>query len=288
MWACAVVFIPAACAYLYEVTRLARAAAPAAQRRSSPLLAPALFVALGVVLLATRLADAWATLLLVLPIPFVMVQAELNRLEVRREPRARTAPTRWAWLVLAVAMPLSVFAIYRLDRKAVKTLLTTRPLARGALVRGTSAPCTLQIPAAGWERVAPGGVGDGAEDIGLRKRRGGAWVVVYTQPAAATSLDQVVTYRRDLVKDSDGGRLQELDERRYFLDGADMAPASYAQYTMRYPANTGAYVVLTVLLDGVAVEVVGFAPGASKDLEELAALIRSVKPAAAAAKAGRS
>jgi len=288
VWACAVVFIPAACAYLYEVTRLARAAAPAAPRRSSPLRAPALFLALGVVLLATRLADVWAALLLLLPIPFVMVQAELNRLEVRPDPRPRAAPTRWAWLVLAVAMPLSALAIYKLDHRALRTLLTTRSVARGATVRGTRAPCTLHIPAAGWERVAPGGVGDGAEDIGLRKRHGGAWVVVYTQPASATSLDQVVAYRRDLVKDSDGGHLQTLDERRYFLDGADMAPASYAKYTMRYPADTGAYLVLTVFLDDVAVEVVGYAPGASKDLDELAALIRSVQPAAAAAKAGRS
>jgi hypothetical protein len=57
---------------------------------------------------------------------------------------------------------------------------------------------------------------------------------------------------------------------------------------MRYPADTGEYVVLTVFLNDVAVEVVGYAPGASKDLEELVALVRSVKPAAAAAKAGRS
>jgi hypothetical protein len=280
-WACAALFAPAACAYLYEAGRLTRAriaVVGAAPGRWSLALPPLLYLAIGVGLLASRLSALWAPLVLLLPIPFVLLQADLNRLEAARlEPSAgptaaRTrAPSRW-WI--AALLPIAAFCLWRLDGRAARSLRTARVLAANSEVANASGSFSLRVPSRGWEQVAAGGIGDGGEALGLRKDRNEVWVVVYTQTATGTSLDEVVGFRRGLIQE-ERAYLLGIEETRFFLTGADLVPASYAKYRLKYPTALAVYMVLTTTVGDEIVEVVGFGyPDNQQDVEKL---VRSLK-----------
>lgn len=280
-WAGALLFAPAACAYLYEAARLARLEVVAQGGRPSrrPLLAaPLLYAAIALALLASPAASLWAPLLLLLPLPFVLVQAEVNAFEARRltmgAPPAAGPVRRLAPIVAAALLPVTGFAIWHLDRQNVTSLKTSRRLSAGAIVQNSKAQFSLRVPSRGWERVGPGSVGDGSEEFGLLTRRGEVWVVVYTQPVAGTSLDGVVATRRGMVQ-RERAVLQKIDEQRFFLDGAELVPASFARYRMLYPRALGSLLVFTTTVGDLFVEVVGYA---SDDAEaDVTKLVRSLK-----------
>lgn len=281
-WACALLFAPAACAYLYEAARLSRLEIAAQGGRPSrrPLLvAPLLYAAIALALLASPAASLWSPLLLLLPLPFVLVQAEVNAFEARRSTMS-APPTagkvhRLASIVAVALLPVTGFALWKLDRQTVTSLKTSRRLSAGAIVQGSTAQFSLRVPSRGWERVGPGSVGDGNEEFGLLTQRGEVWVVVYTQPVAGTSLDGVVAYRRELVQ-QERGVLLKIDEQRFFLNGADLVPASFARYRVRYPRARGSFLVFTTTVGDLFVEVVGFAFDDSE--ADVTQLVRSLQP----------
>jgi hypothetical protein len=293
VWPAALLFAPAACAYLYEVTRLSRleSAARGAPRARRPLLAaPLLYAAIGLALLASPAAPLWSPLLLLLPLPFLLVQAEINALEAARAAAAARGPAAAppaapapAWpparravpIIAAALLPVTAFVVWRLDRDTASSLKTSRRLAAGAVVADKAAQFSLRVPTRGWEQIGPGGVGDGSEEFALRSQRGEVWVVVYTQPMANSSLDDVVAYRRGLIRE-ERATLHKIEEQRFFLEGADLVPASFVRYRMRYPRAWGSFQVLTTNVGDTYVEVVGFGlDGAETDVTKL---VRSLRP----------
>jgi len=280
-WAGALLFAPAACAYLYEASRLSRLEIAAQGGRLSrrPLLvAPLLYAAIALALLASPAAALWSPLLLLLPLPFVLVQAEVNAFEASRltkgTPPAPGKVRRLAPIVAAALLPVTGFAFWQLDRQTVTSLKTSHRLSAGAIVQDSTARFSLRVPSRGWERVGAGSVGDGSEAFGLSTQRGEVWAVVYTQPVAATSLDDVVAYRRGLVQ-SERSVLLKIDEERFFLDGADLVPASFARYRVRYPRARGSFLVFTTTVGDQFVEVVGFAYDDSE--ADVTQLVRSLR-----------
>ena len=69
---------------------------------------------------------------------------------------------------------------------------------------------------------------------------------------------------------------EEINEKRFFLDGADLVPASFVRYRVLYTRGRGSYLVFTTTVGDQFVEVVGFAfDDAEADVTQL---VRSLKP----------
>ena len=77
-------------------------------RGGSLLVAPVLYLVLAGGLLVSPASSLMAPFAILLPIPFLLVQAELNELEAARAAREPAAPARrswWPWLALALGLP---------------------------------------------------------------------------------------------------------------------------------------------------------------------------------------
>ncbi len=84
-----------------------------------------------------------------------------------------------------------------------------------------------------------------------------------------------MAYRRELVQ-QERGVLLKIDEQRFFLNGADPVPASFARYRVRYPRARGSFLVFTTTVGDLFVEVVGFAFDDSE--ADVTQLVRSLQP----------
>jgi hypothetical protein len=69
--------------------------------------------------------------------------------------------------------------------------------------------------------------------------------------------------------------LVTVEEQRFFLEGADLVPASFARYRLRHARRFGSYVVLTTTVGDQYIEVVGYADDDS--LGQVEKLVRSLR-----------
>jgi hypothetical protein len=291
-WAAAVLFAPATIALLLEIPRLARLQLRTLGVRSaggSPILAPLVYGALVAGLMLSRLGTLWAPLLLALPLPFLLAQGEVNRLEIARAARAAepVLPPRgrrwWRWAVAAVGMPAVALLLVKLDGRGFVALAKARRVVAGARVKHADL-FTMQVAGLNWEQTGSGVVGDGSEAMGFRRRDGSSWLVVYVTDGGSLTLDGIVADRRRLINDS-GELLVRSSERRFFLPGVDMVPASSAQHETRRGVSFGVYHVFSTIHDGKAIEVIGFAGPESQIPVE--AFVNSVRGLRSTARASR-
>ena len=96
-----------------------------------PLLAaPLLYAAIALALLASPASALWSPLLLLLPLPFLLVQAEVNAFEAQRmrmgEPSAPGTVRRLSPIVAAALLPVTGFAVWQLDRHGFASMKTSR------------------------------------------------------------------------------------------------------------------------------------------------------------------
>ena len=166
------------------------------------------------------------------------------------------------------------FAVWQLDRHTFNSVKTSRRLSAGAIVQNSTAQFSLRVPTGGWERVGPGAIGDGTEELGLRTQRGEVWVVVYAHPVAGTSLDGVVASRRGIVQ-------QERSCCRRLMNSASSwtariwSPPPSRAIACAFRARVGSFLVFTTIVGDRFVEVVGFAFDASE--ADVTQLVRSLK-----------
>jgi hypothetical protein len=283
MWAFGALFPPAACAVLYETVRLARrrmSELGVPPRGGSLLLPPTLFVLLVFGLGASRAGSMLAPYVILLPIPFLLVQGELNELEMAEEARASAPMARRSWLpwsTVLLGLPLSVFVVHQVDGSDLVGLRRGRNLAASAVIEGTNPRFSLKPPSDRWEQVEPGVVGDGLERYGFRQRSTGNWVLVFVHEAGDMTLDDLVAARREVLREASGLRLVGSQERRTFLAGSHMVPLSSARHETVSFGNRNSFLTAGVIHDNHAVEVVGMSRHVVTELAEVAAFVMSLQ-----------
>jgi hypothetical protein len=134
---------------------------------------------------------------------------------------------------------------------------TASPPVAGQPVRGTSARYEL-TPAPGWLQLDA----RADRDLTLRDADSEAGVIVWYYEGADADMDKLVGWRRAALFKRGA---TDYRERRFFLTGADLVPASLARYAM--PGPESLVQVLTVVTERGAVEVLGgSAPGQEQDV----------------------
>jgi hypothetical protein len=262
-------FIPAVCmALLHHFTRQASAGEEAGSenrrtRRWLPAHPSLLFAAVVLLWWLTPLSGFWFLSFLLLPVPFLFVQRQLNLVAMRQPHDATVSPPpapaplwRRALQVGLTVAGLAGFglATWKMDRHELARLVAAE--SAGA-IRGTSGLYELHLGDRSWVRVEPGTYGDSDSDLELRGPGSETWIVVYAAPAGNRTLESVVSSRR--------GQLFEeftplrFGEERSFLPSADLVPLSVARYLVDFGLGAqGAYVVLTAQLETHMVEVIGY------------------------------
>jgi hypothetical protein len=279
-WAVSVFFAPAAGALIYEVSRLAREERRALGKstgRRSLAIAPVLFLALCIVLVAVT--AAWTPLLLLLPLPFVIAQHDVNELEKLRSATVAVAAVdraRWLHLgLIAVGIPLTAFAFYKLDREVVLTLTSSHSRRVGFTAAIGAGEFDFTVPSDGWQQVAPGVVGDGTEALCFRKNGGDLWVLVYDTPESQLSLAAIVAARRSMIE-SESLKIQESREKRFFLEGhANLLPVSLSEHRVTGPNFQGVYQVLSVATGARTIEAIGFSNPLPTNIQDIQAFVMS-------------
>ncbi|HEY8234185.1 MAG TPA: hypothetical protein VIJ10_16095 [Vicinamibacteria bacterium] len=254
-WAIGSLAAPVAACVLFEFNRRATAAAGVRARAAWPALA---YLGLYLFWGLTPLGHYVVAFALLMPIPFVFVQSNINRAASSQSdlPHPRRRFRLALALSLTLGFPLLVTTAWFYDWPALRTDLSSR-LAGGDVVSGASGLYRITLPASGWRRVTPGTIGDAGADLELVGPGAATWIIAYTAPTPASSLESVVASRRSQLFEQ--VRTQRYQEKRYFLGGQqDLVPASLATYDVRDGIVAGQYVVLSAELDSHVVELVAY------------------------------
>ncbi|HEY0711128.1 MAG TPA: hypothetical protein VGF45_00520 [Polyangia bacterium] len=286
-WGLAVFFPPAACALLHQVPRLARAALPetASVSRPTSWLAPALYAGLYLGSLIGPLASLMAPLVFLLPLPFVIMQAQLNQVvraqlnqPMRLDPAgAITVPPRnrrrWLWLAF---LPIAGLLLYRLDHMELRGLADNTPVEKGStVVDAVDGRFSLIVPSDGWHRVPPASLVEDDPEMGFRHNASGDVLVTRSRPVNEKGgLDDLVAGRREAI--GEAGKILSISEKRVFLSGAEFVPVSIARYVTRsMGVNNMSFHVASVVLAGRGIEVIGIGHGHEDD-DPLAVFVSSI------------
>lgn len=280
-WALGSVAAPVACAVLYALGRRAQESlARRGGRALAPWLAPALHAAIASLLLLTPLRALWTPVWLLLPLPLLLVHAQIRRTQPSGPPVRRGRRAVEVAVVL-LGLPAVGLAAYRLDEPSARLLLAP---GEGGVVRGIAADYRLTLGDDSWRRVEPGTISDGDADLELMSRDRQSWIVVYAH-GPDLSLDAIVDARRQLI--ASGESLQDFEERRFLLPVPDTLPTSLARYRVGANRLTRAeYVVLTARLAASFVEVMGYTVAPASQSERLVSLVSTLRPGAAATEPG--
>lgn len=273
-WALGSFCFPVCVAILYEFAR------HAGRIRGRPSgagvwLGPLLYAAIVGFATLSPWRSLLAPALLLAPLPFVVVQRQLERAASQAHAgEASTALPKHAldWALLAVGLPAVAALIWWTDSSALRDLARPR-LEAGEIVKGRELSYTLEVPRDGWKRVESGQFGDEGSDLELAGPSGGSWVVTYVH--AGMGIDDIVDSRRSVLRETLGGL--SFEERRSFLSQSDFV--SFSQATYRgFIAGLGEtlYVVSTVSGDDRSVEVIAFSPDPPNDESDLKQLIASI------------
>lgn len=271
-WALGSPAAPVGAGILYEFNRRATALAGTRGRAAWPALA---YLALFVLWRLTPLEDYYLAFALLVPVPFLFVQRNINSAAARRvavaHPPRRLLPA--LALTMVVGLPVVATTAWLYDWPRLKTELAHR-LAGGARVAGQSALYELTLPSTEWKRVDPGTVGDDGSDLELIGPGTETWVVGYTASIRDSDLESTIASRRSMIFEV--GAARGYDERRHFLPGSDFVPISVTVYDISFGmAGSGQYRVLTAQLDGHVVELVGYTVEPSHHAGELDRLLES-------------
>ena len=150
-----------------------------------------------------------------------------------------------------------------------------RPLqAKGASVAAASGAFRLTIPGRGWQRVAPGTLGDAGADLELRGPGAETWLVAYTTPSSDTNLSFAVSDRRTIILGE--GEPRGFEEYRFFLEDSDFVPVSVARYEIDYGLGAeGVHYVLTAETEKHVFEILTYTAEVDEHVEALKELVLS-------------
>jgi hypothetical protein len=231
------------------------------RRRGGSAVMPALWlVLLALVLWLTPLRAVVTASALVIPLPFLAIQATINA-GYFADPLGPSPPQRWPawrrWPLVAVGAGLSMAAARYVDRAAY-SFAATLASADG---RGARRLFSFKPPR-GWLAVAPGTFGDADAELELARLDKTAWLVAYVWPGSHETLDGAVARRRAVIgAESD---LTGLVESRGFLAESDR-PISWAFYGLgRFPQNAAMWVG-TVLAENATIELLVYSALPERD-----------------------
>jgi hypothetical protein len=254
-------------AVLYEFNRRALTLAGRRGRAAGPALA---CLGLFVLVALTPLPQLLLAVALVVPLPALWVQRNLNRAASHRPEVAW--PRRPLHVALAVALviglPLHGLTLYYLDLPAFRLGVSPR-LSRGSTVAGDCDLYALTLPSAGWRRVSQGTVTEGASDLELVGPGPETWAVVYTASTSDSDLESAVSNRRTIILKA--GSTSGYRETRRFLDGpVEFVPVSVATYDVHFgAAGPARYVVVTAQFESRVVEVIAYTGEPARHGDEL-------------------
>ncbi|ATG92237.1 hypothetical protein [Methylomonas koyamae] len=192
-------------------------------------------------------------------IPWLVLNAWMNRLRTAQPAQWRAPPDRYTWRqrsVFLAGAPLIVLGL--LGSKTEFAYFAAPALAAQQQVAGPGADYFLTIPDSQW-RVVERGTLYPDTDIELVNRTSGEWVVVRISPSQQQSLDGFVDQRQALV--AANWNDYEMQETRRFADGSDNIPMSLARYSYKGPLTSrdSPLLVATVLTPERVFEVVSHA-----------------------------
>jgi hypothetical protein len=209
-----------------------------------------------------------------LPIPFLWIQQTLNRLHspTGEIGEVRSHWTALRWISVGLGLPLVLYFAAVNDFPLVSSLL--KPTRAGQRLAIEGSPAQVVLPSSNWRRVGSGYLGD---DSALELIGPGTdtWLVAYVDGDSAGSIDNTVAVRRQLLAVDD--TLRALEERRYFLEGADLTPVSLARYTLGSSyIDHSVILVMTAEIDETVVELIAHTSSPIQYEDEINRLLESL------------
>lgn len=281
LWAVGSIMSPIGCAVLYLFTGwVHRDADKFGVHLVMPRGGPAiLYGAVSGALFFGPWSVLWLPTILLTPIPFIWVQHGLNQIHLasnaERTPRS-TAATGLRWATALLAAPLVLTVAGGNDAPLATALFDSRGSGVSLALEG--APVSVVLPSGSWRRV-DGYLGDGEAALELLGPGASTWMVAFTMPASEASIGSTVAARRAVIDDEQS--IREFSERRFFLEGADLVPASVCRYeTGSQFIESGLFVVTTLQLESTVVELIGFTGSPMEHEAEVLSLLTDVRVAA--------
>jgi len=223
----------------------------------------------------TPLRLFWIVPLLLLPVPFVLIQRRINALHNigAADPHTRISYRPVQRVIVGIGTPLLAAGLWFIDVPRYQQSFSPS-LAAGAAIPEKDAVYTLTMPNASWRHVRQGSLGEGS-DLELSGPGEETWLVTYTRQADEEALEASVAQRRAMIFGS--GNVTAYEEVRLYLDAAEHHPISIADYYLENGiAGHEAYVVATALLEDRVVEVIGYTAEPRVHLSEVKQLVKSL------------
>jgi hypothetical protein len=219
--------------------------------------------------------------LLIAPIPWLLMQQQLNRFKVSKlsgsETHWKSTPFKLTRLQYAALLPgilfigLGVYDTYNNVWRYSGELL-----AKNETISSDQELYYLTVPNDGWKRIARGTISK-ESDLELFSTSIGASAIVYTRCGTNLQMDLVVQNRRDLLQ-NDWDEFGYYEERQLLRE--IYIPISYARYSGTMSGQSALWWAATFITDNAAVEVVAGGMGQG-DTGQIERLIRSLRPGAA-------
>jgi hypothetical protein len=232
------------------------------------------YAAFAVLLALPPVRACWSFGIVVLPLPWFLLQLEVNRLA----PKAQRVTPAWRWAVRWAVIAAGLVAVsaisYTQDMPEVRAALAQVALTTdGVAIAGT--PVRFKLPSRDWRIARPGTRGDASAALELTGPTPATWLVAYVHEGSQTSLGDRVDLRRSLV--SGDATLDRFEERRFFLQTWPTRVASRAIYGVKNgPLQYDLFAVATIALDTGTVEIIAHSERGEKHESALLAIIDSV------------
>lgn len=217
------------------------------------------------------------TMLLLLPVPFLMVQRAINHVH-RRTAETTPLPVRAAHPVEWVGVSFGTVALAMLMWYLSPSLLSVLSPRHGAgtVIDGISGQFSITLPSDSWRVVRPGTLGDAESDLELLGPGVESWLVGYTHDRALANLDGTIDARRGTLATL--GKLRSLEESRRFLDRDSLVPVSVAHYEVHgFGQGNMKFVVLTAETEQSIIELIGHSVEPDSYMGELTEMTRTFR-----------
>ena len=274
-WGAGLIAAPVAAAVLFQIARDAHLRRGTPAGRATLLIAPVLLIGLSSLLLLPNVKPLWSPFWLIMPLPIVLLDAQLRRISSEATATVGSTTRRVVDVLICVlGLPLAALITWQLEGS---TLITLGAQAASAEVESPLGDYRLVLPESGWTSAEVGTVGDADSELEFRSRDQRSFVVIYGHPSA-TTLDTIVDARRTAVFDVVDG--QVFEESRYFSDPLQSLVTSDAKYEVGANALMhGTYRVVTRDLGDRTVEVIAYTSGGEKAQAEIESIVQSLAAA---------
>lgn len=217
---------------------------------------------------------ALAVSLLLLPLPWLGSQRDLNRAKLRledpawRRPAFRFGLVHYAIMLLGCVGFVGIF----LSTSAELDWYRAEPLGASRTIAGASGLYRLRVPDDAWRKVPPGTFGDPDSDLELGRRDLESFLIAYLHKH--DSLEDAVLNRVNSLRSA--YNTLEYSEERTLQEGR-LLPVSLAYYRGSDGINTARWWVATAVLGQRTVEIIGQTGASPRVQRDVEALVRGVE-----------